>query len=188
MSARGMVVVPASLVTLGRTSSTRSPKIRRRWSRTDDSCQADCLTSSTGRSSLIRRHRPRSGSRCRSTLPFLESSLPHVRSGARCFRSVSPRCPPSDLSQPLPVPTKDAYCGEVRSLTRHLGREPTPGFLASSSAMMRARSVDVQKRYVRSRHVARMECWASPDPLSIRPSSRKPPRPFPGRGGFPTHT
>jgi len=58
MSARGMVVVRASLVTLGRTSSTRSPKIRRRWSRTDDSCQADCLTSSIGLSSFIRPHRP----------------------------------------------------------------------------------------------------------------------------------
>jgi hypothetical protein len=53
MSANGMAVLKASPKTLGRTSSTRSPSIRRRWSRMDDKFNADCLTSSIGRSSLI---------------------------------------------------------------------------------------------------------------------------------------
>jgi hypothetical protein len=53
ISERLMAVVRASPMTLGRTSSTRSPKTRRRWSRKDDRFHADCLTSSIGRSSFI---------------------------------------------------------------------------------------------------------------------------------------
>lgn len=142
MSARGMAVVRASLVTLGRTSSTRSPKIRRRWSRTDDSCHADCLTSSIGRSSLIRRHRPRS-LLFRSTVPLYESSqFPHVP-GTRSPPSVTTQSPGTR------DPSQDGQRGVViwsalhRWVQRHVDRGPRHGWTRPRpTAEGRAREVE----------------------------------------------